>query len=70
MQKLIRFVKVQRKIRGMTQEDCALKAGVSLFFLRSLEQGKESVQLNKVNDVLALFGCEVGPVEKNRPTFD
>ena len=70
MQKVIKFIKDQRKAREMTQAQCALKAGVSLIFLRNLEQGKKSVQVDKVNDILNLFGYELGPVPKDRPTFD
>jgi y4mF family transcriptional regulator len=70
MQRIVKFIKEQRKARGMTQEECALKAGVSLWFVRTLEQGKESVQADKVNDILELFGCELGPVKKDKPTFD
>lgn len=47
---------------GLTQEDLALNAGVGLNFVRNLEQGKKTLRLDKVNDVLALFGKEVGIV--------
>jgi transcriptional regulator with XRE-family HTH domain len=43
--------------------ELAEKAGVGLRFIRELEQGKDSLQLNKVNQVLFLFGYEVGPVK-------
>ena len=45
----------------MTQEQLAEKAGVGLRFIRDLEQGKESLRLDKVNQVLALFGYRVAP---------
>lgn len=48
----------------MTQPELALKAGVGLRFIRDLEQGKTTVRLDKVNQVLALFGHEVGPVKQ------
>ncbi len=54
----------------MNQDDCALRAGVSLQFLRNLEQGKQTLQMDKVNQVLGLFGYELGPVQKDRPTFE
>lgn len=47
----------------MTQKDLAERAGVGLRFIRDLEQGKESLQLDKVNQVLVLFGHKMGPIE-------
>lgn len=61
---LAAFVKVKRKTVKLTQPELAEKAGVGLRFLRELEQGKESVRLDKVNQVLQLFGYEVGAVPK------
>jgi y4mF family transcriptional regulator len=61
---LINFVKERRKSVGMTQPELAKKAGVGLRFLRELEQGKPSLRLDKVNQVLQLFGYETGPVPK------
>ena len=58
------FVKAKRKELGLTQEDMALNAGVGLNFVRDLEQGKKTLRLDKVNDVLALFGKEVGVIDK------
>jgi len=39
-----------------------MRAGVGLRFVRELEQGKKTLRLDKVNQVLALFGAEVGVV--------
>jgi y4mF family transcriptional regulator len=64
MNNLRDFVKAKRKELGLTQEDMALNAGVGLNFVRDLEQGKKTLRLDKVNDVLALFGKEVGVVDK------
>lgn len=58
------FVKEKRKKLNLTQIDLAEKAGVGIRFIRELEQGKETLQLNKVNQVLQLFGQEAGPVKK------
>lgn len=58
------FVKEKRKSVNLTQPELAEKAGVGLRFVRELEQGKESLRLDKVNQVLLLFGYEVGPVLK------
>lgn len=64
MSNLRNFVKAKRKELGLTQEDMALNAGVGLNFVRDLEQGKKTLRLDKVNDVLALFGKEVGVIDK------
>ena len=55
------FVKAQRNAAGLTQEEFALRAGLGLRFVRELEQGKESVRLDKVNQALAMFGYEAVP---------
>jgi y4mF family transcriptional regulator len=57
-----RFVKQERARTGLSQADLALRAGVGLRFVRDLEQGKSSLRLDKLNQVLALFGHEAGPV--------
>lgn len=53
-------VKSLRKQYNLTQEDLALKSGVGLRFLRELEQGKSTVRIDKVNQVLRMFNKEVG----------
>ena len=60
--KLILFIKGRRKTMGLTQTDLADRAGVGLRFIRDLEQGKTSLRLDKVNQVLALFGHRMEPV--------
>jgi y4mF family transcriptional regulator len=59
---LARFVKEKRKAVRLTQPELAEKAGVGLRFVRELEKGKRSLRLDKVNQVLRLFGYEVGAV--------
>ena len=49
-----------RKAAGLTQAELAQRSGVGLRFVRELERGKPTVRLDKVNQVLALFGCELG----------
>ena len=56
------FVKERRKQLRLTQPELAMRAGVGLRFVRELEQGKKTLRLDKVNQVLALFGAEVGVV--------
>lgn len=58
------FVKEKRKQLGITQIELAERAGVGLRFVRELEQGKQTVRLDKVNQVLSLFGAEVGVTKK------
>ena len=66
-EELIEFVKNKRSDLGLAQEELAKRAGVGLRFVRDLEQGKETVQINKVNQILVLFGYKVGPVKiRNR----
>ena len=59
---IAQFVKQRRKMLRLTQPDMAFKAGVGLRFVRELEQGKATLQLDKVNKVLNLFGHQLAPV--------
>ena len=56
-----------RKLYDLTQVDLSEKSGVGLRFFRELEQGKQTLRLDKVNQILNLFGSEVGvvPINKN-----
>jgi len=58
-----KFVKKRRKMLKLTQQELAEKAGVGLRLVRDLEQGKKTLRLDKVNQILTLFGYEVGPVK-------
>ena len=60
------FIKERRKMFNLTQIALAEKSGVGLRFVRELEQGKPTLRLDKVNQVLALFGHEVGAVPVNK----
>ena len=62
--KLNQFVKEKRKSVNLTQPELAEKAGVGLRFIRELEQGKESLKIDKVNQVLQLFDYEVGAIKR------
>lgn len=59
-------VKQKRKQNKLTQPELALKAGVGLRFVRDLEQGKSTLRMDKVNDVLRLFGETLGVVNLER----
>ena len=60
------YVKSKRKALGFSREEFAQKAGVGLRFLRELEQGKETLKMDKVNQVLKLFGVQLGVVPMDR----
>ena len=60
------FIKENRRLANLTQPDIAEKAGVGLRFIREMEQGKETLRMDKVNQVLKLFGFKLGPVEMKR----
>ena len=60
------FVKQRRKQLQLTQRDLADRSGVGLRFIRDLEQGKQTLRLDKVNQVLAVFAHEVGVVPARR----
>ena len=62
MNQIAEFIKKNRKAAGLTQEQFAMRAGLGLRFVRELEQGKETLRMDKVNQVLALFGHKVGAV--------
>lgn len=62
MESLAEFVKRRRKQTAMSQQEFAERAGVALTVLRKIEQGKDSLQLGKVNQVLKMFGHELAPV--------
>ena len=58
-------MKQKRSNVKLTQPELAEKAGVGLRFVRDLEQGKQTLRMDKVNQVLRLFGHELGPVKFN-----
>jgi len=70
MSKLSAFIKYQRKKLGLTQENLAAKAGVGIRFIREMEQGKETLQLDKVDQVLNLFGFQLTPGKQQTDAYD
>ena len=61
MNKIAKFIKEERRALGLTQEEFAMRSGLGLRFVRELEQGKETVRMDKVNQALAMFGMETVP---------
>ena len=64
------YVKQMRKQYDLTQIDLSEKAGVGLRFVRELEQGKQTLRMDKVNQVLNLFGAELAPAPMDRSKFE
>lgn len=65
MNKIAEFIKQKRKEAGLTQEDFAIRSGLGLRFVCELEQGKETVRMDKVNQALSMFGMEAVPGKKD-----
>ncbi len=59
------FVKQMRKRHSLTQVELSEKSGVGIRFVRELEQGKETLRLDKVNSVLSLFGAKLMAYQPN-----
>ena len=66
METIGEFVKRKREEVGLTQAEFALRSGLGLRFVRELEQGKETVRLDKVNQALAMFGMTAVPGKADR----
>ena len=66
MTTLSSIIKQKRKSLKLTQEDLSIKSGLGLRLIREIEQGKGSMRMDKVNQLLALFGMELTPMPKLR----
>jgi y4mF family transcriptional regulator len=62
MKELSEFVKERRKAVNLTQEEFAERAGVALTVIRKIEQNKTNLNLEKVNQILKMFGHKLAPV--------
>ena len=65
MNTIAEFIKQKRKEMGLTQEEFAIRSGLGLRFVRKLEQGKETVRMDKVNQALSMFGMKAVPGRKD-----
>lgn len=65
MNRIAEFIKESRKAAGLTQEEFAIRSGLGLRFVRELEQGKETVRMDKVNVALSMFDMEAVPGRKD-----
>lgn len=70
MNNLSAFIRFQRRKLGITQEELAVKAGVGIRFIRELEHGKATLQLDKVDQVLRLFGFQLTPNKQQIDAYD
>ena len=61
MNKIAEYIKNSRRAAGLTQEEFAARSGLGLRFVRELEQGKQTVRMDKVNQALAMFGMVAVP---------
>lgn len=59
---LAELVKYKRRYFSHKQPELAKKAGVGIHFIRDLEQGKKSLRMDKVNQVLAVYEFELAPI--------
>ncbi|MBR5620930.1 helix-turn-helix transcriptional regulator [Candidatus Saccharibacteria bacterium] len=66
MNKIAEYIKNERKNAGLTQEEFAMRSGLSLKFVRDLEQGKPTVRMDKVAQALSMFGKEPVPGDMER----
>ena len=66
---LSKYVKAMRKKYNLTQVELSEKSGVGLRLVRELEQGKQTLRLDKVNQILNLFGSEVGVVPMTEKSY-
>lgn len=63
---LSKTIKDERKKAGLTQVEFAERSGLGLRFVRELEQGKETLRMDKVNQALAMFGMVMVPARKEK----
>ena len=64
MKRLVEFVKERRKEVNLDQKEFADRAGEALTVVRKIEQGKTNLNMDKVNQVLQMFGHELAPVNR------
>ncbi|MCE2814258.1 MAG: type II toxin-antitoxin system Y4mF family antitoxin [Planctomycetaceae bacterium] len=65
-----RFIRQRRDARKISQKELAELAGVGQRFVSELERGKPTVRVAEVNKVLAVFGKQLGIVDRPRNLID
>lgn len=64
------FIRQRRNARKISQKELAELAGVGQRFVSELERGKPTVRVAEVNKVLAVFGKQLGIVDRPRNLID
>ena len=59
-------IKELRKHTKLTQEEFALRVGVGLRFVRDLEQGKKTIRIDKLNQVLEFLGYHLEVIKNEK----
>ncbi|MDY4787862.1 MAG: helix-turn-helix domain-containing protein [Bacilli bacterium] len=62
------YIRMKRKEFSLTQKEFAFRSGLGLRFVRDLEQGKQTLRMDKVNQALALFDATL--TIKKKPKKD
>lgn len=70
MEALSKFLKAKRKENNMTQIDLAMLSGLGLRFIRECEQGKETLRLDKVRELIGFFGYDFDFVIKDNVHYE
>ena len=65
-----KLVRLKRRQDGLTLEQAAAICGVSYAFFSALENGKQTVRLNKVLQVLQTLGIELHATTRSWHTGD
>ena len=63
---IAKIIRDERKYQGLSQTELAQLAGVSLNFISQLENGKPTVRLDKVDDVLKTLGLQMKVEYRNQ----
>lgn len=58
---LAAFMRKRRRQARLTQMQLASISGLGLRFIREVEQGKDALRMDKVNQLLLFFGHELAP---------
>lgn len=58
------FIRERRQANGLTQRELGELAGVGTRFISEVERGKATVRLNVVDQVLSVFGKQLGVIER------
>ena len=63
MDRIIRYIRSKRKLAELTQRELSERSGLGLRFIRELEQGKATVRLDKLMELLKFLGGSLVPMD-------